>query len=92
MQANLYATFRQRAGVKTIQLDLPEGSTMRQAVLAIIEQVPSLRPDWLDEQGVLYGYVHGFINGEDVSTLSKGWDSPLSANDVLDFFPPVVGG
>lgn len=92
MQANLYATFRQRAGVKSITLDLPAGTTMRQAVAAIVEQVPSLRPDWLDEQGVLYGYVHGFINGEDVSTLPQGWDSPLSVNDVLDFFPPVVGG
>jgi molybdopterin synthase sulfur carrier subunit len=92
MQANLYATFRQRAGVKTIQLDLAEGATMRQAVQAIIEQVPSLRPDWLDDQGVLYGHVHGFINGEDVSTLPQGWDSPLSVHDVLDFFPPVVGG
>ncbi len=32
MQFNLYATFRLIAGTKTIHIELPEGTTVRQAV------------------------------------------------------------
>lgn len=92
MQANLYATFRLLAGIKTINLDLPGGTTIRQAVDAVIEYRPVLRPHWLDEAGELHAHVHIFVNGHDIQHLEQGVDSPLQADDVLDFFPPVGGG
>ena len=92
MHANLYATFRLIARTKTVPLDLPAGVTARQALDAILEQIPALRPHWLNEQGEIHAHVHGFINGREIPTLDQGWETPLQAEDVLDFFPPVAGG
>jgi molybdopterin converting factor small subunit len=92
MQVNFYATFRLRAGVRSLTLELPEGSTMRQAVQAILRNIPALRKDWVNAQGEIYPHVQGFINGEDVSTLPDGWDTVLGISDTLDFLPPVAGG
>ncbi len=92
MQFNLYATFRLIAGVKTLNIELPAGTTVRQAVNAVVEQRPVLRPHWLDEAGDLHAHVHIFINGHDVQNMEKGIDTPLQPADVLDFFPPVGGG
>ncbi len=92
MQCNLYATFRLLAGIKTIHLELPEGTTVRQAVSAVIDQRPVLRPHWLDETGEIHAHVHIFINGHDVQNMERGTETPLHQDDVLDFFPPVGGG
>ncbi len=92
MQVNLYATFRLHAGVKTVPLDLPVGSRVMDAVRAVAGQYPALRADWLDEQGELHAHVHIFIDGEDVINLPQGLETPLAADAVLDFFPPVAGG
>ena len=92
MQFNLYATFRLLCGVKTTSLDLPEATTVREAVNALLVQHPVLRPHWLDEAGEIHAHVHIFINGNDVQNMDLGVETPLNAQDVLDFFPPVGGG
>jgi sulfur-carrier protein len=92
MQANLYATFRLIAKTKTLTLDLPAGTTVLQAVDAILTHLPELRPHWLNQEGEMHAHVHGFINGKDIATLELGWQTPLQPEDVLDFFPPVAGG
>jgi len=92
MQVNLYATFRLLAGIKTLSLDLPAGVSVHAAIEAAVQQVPLLRPHWLDENGELHAHVHVFLNGEDVATLPEGLHTPLRPEDVLDFFPPVAGG
>lgn len=92
MQFNLYATFRLLAGIKNIQLNLPDGTTVLQAVHALVEQHPVLRSHWLDEAGEIHAHVHIFINGQDVQNMEQGVASPLKQGDVLDFFPPVGGG
>jgi sulfur-carrier protein len=92
MQFNLYATFRLLAGVKTLTIDLPEGTTVRQAVNAVIEERPVLHPHWLDQNGDIHAHVHIFVNGQDIQNTDKGADTPLHTEDVLDFFPPVGGG
>ncbi|GAP09062.1 molybdopterin synthase subunit MoaD [Bellilinea caldifistulae] len=92
MQVNLYATFRLIAGARSLELDLPEGITVRQAVDEILARLPDLRPHWVNAQNEIHAHVHGFVNGKDVSTLPQGWETPLQSGDVLDFFPPVAGG
>lgn len=92
MQINLYATFRLIAGVKTLTIDLPAGSTVRQAVQAVVAERPELRRHWLDESGDIHAHVHIFVDGQDVQNMAQQVDSPLPANAVLDFFPPVGGG
>jgi MoaD family protein len=92
MKVNFYATFRAQAGVKSIELEILSGTTMLQAVDAIIAAVPSLKSIWFDEKGEIQNYVYGFINGLDVATLQDGWETKLKPEDVLDFLPPVAGG
>lgn len=92
MQINLYATFRLAAGVKTLTLALPPGATVRQAVLAAVEQRPELRAHWLNDAGEIHAHVHCLLNGNDVSSLPLEWLTPLGPDDTLDFFPPVAGG
>lgn len=92
MQLNLYATFRLLAGVKTLEIELPEGTTVRQVVSALVAERPVLRPHWLDADGDLHAHVHIFVNGDDALNLAQGLDTPLPANSQLDFFPPVGGG
>ena len=41
-----------------MEIDLPEGTTIRQAVNAMVERCPALRPHWLDESGELHAHVH----------------------------------
>lgn len=92
MQFNLYATFRLIAETKTVQLNLPEGTTVYQAVCALVDHLPVLRKHWLDENGEIHAHVHIFVNGKDVQNLAQGTASPLQPEDTLDFFPPVGGG
>lgn len=92
MQINLYATFRLAAGVKTIQIDLPSGATVYQAVQAAVEKYPALRVNWLNDAGEIHAHVHCLLNGDDVATLPLKWNMPIHPDDTLDFFPPVVGG
>lgn len=92
MQVNLYATFRLIAKTRCLNLELPPGSTVRQAVEEIVTRLPELRSHWLNAEGQIHAHVHGFVNGRDVATLPLEWETPLQVEDVLDFFPPVAGG
>lgn len=92
MRYNLYATFRMLAGAKNGTLDLPEGTTVRQVIAAIVQAHPTLRTHWLDAAGELHAHVHIFVNGSDAALLPAGLDTPLETAAVLDFFPPVGGG
>ncbi len=92
MQVNLFATFRLIAGQKSHQLDLPPGTTIRQALDALLQQLPALRPHWLDDQGELYAHVHVLYNRKDVNTLPDRLETVVEENAVLDIIPPVAGG
>lgn len=92
MQINFYASFRLHAGMKTLSLDLPAGTTLLQLVDEVVRQIPALKNDWFTKDGSLHAHVHGFINGVDASTLPEGWNTKLKSSDVLDFLPPVAGG
>ena len=92
MQCNLYATFRLLANTRSLEIDLPAGSSVRQAIDTIIARVPAIAPHWLDAEGELHAHVHVFVNGDDVQTLPDGLQTRLDAQAVLDFFPPVAGG
>ena len=92
MQINLYATFRLIAGQGSLEINLPPGTTARQAVAAVLDQAPDLRSHWVNAQGEIHAHVHGFINGHEIPTLEHGWETVLQPDDVLDFIPPVAGG
>jgi molybdopterin synthase sulfur carrier subunit len=92
MKINLYATFRLAAGVKTIMLELPAGTSVQRAVEAAVAEYPVLRLHWLNDHGEIHAHVHCLLNGDDVSSLPLQWQTPLQTLDTLDIFPPVAGG
>ena len=92
MQVNFYATFRPIVGGKTVEFDLPAGTTPARLLQAIIGAYPALQPQLLDENGMLFNHVHIFINGRDVQYLPQALETPLDPQDKVDIFPPVGGG
>lgn len=92
MEVHFFATLRQITGQKTVEFELPEGSTTRDLIDAIIERYPPIRRELLDEEGELWPHVHVFINGRDTPYLKDGLDTVLTADDTVNIFPPVAGG
>ena len=92
MKVNFYATLRQIVGQKTIELDVPPGTTIIQMVEGVMEQYPPMRPELVDESGDLHGHIHIFVNGRDAPYLEDKLDTVLSSSDKIDIFPPVGGG
>ncbi len=88
MRVNLYATYRDMAGVKRLEL---EGATVGEVLEALLERHPELAAELLGAPGVLSERVSLFLNGRDVRYL-QGLATPLSSTDVIDIFPPVAGG
>ncbi len=92
MKINFYATLRQIVGTKTVELSLPNGTTVQQAVAEVVARYPNMRRMLLDEQGELHPYVHVFINGRDAPYLESALETVLQPDDSVDIFPAVGGG
>jgi len=86
-RVNLYATLRDLAGTKTLEVP---GETVGEVIARLAERWPELGTEILDGGAVREGYSV-FVNGRDVRYL-EGLDTPLSPEDELDLFPPVAGG
>lgn len=92
MQVHFFATLRQIVGQKTVDIDLPEGATIRQLVDEILRSYPLLRKELVSENGQLYGHVHVFVNGRDAPFLDDALETVLKPDDKITVFPAVGGG
>lgn len=92
MRVNFFATLRPMAGGKTVDFGLPEGTSIRALVDAIVTRFPPMRQELLAPDGNLYEHVHVFVNGRDAQYLPLGMDTLLSLQDTLNVFPAVGGG
>ena len=92
MKVHFFATYRQIIGGREIEIPAGPGLTVRALVDELIARYPGLRREWLNEQGELYGHVHSFVNGREVSFLPDGLQTALADTDVIKIFPPVGGG
>jgi molybdopterin synthase sulfur carrier subunit len=88
VRVNLYATFRDVAGVKHLELD---GVTVGEVLDRLLELHPEMKDELFEAPGVLSERVSVFVNGRDVRYL-QGLATPVGPGDVLDLFPPVAGG
>lgn len=88
MRVNLYATFRDVAGVKHLELD---GATVGEVLEKLLALHPEMQGELFEAPGVLSERVSVFVNGRDVRYL-QGLATPVGPDDVLDLFPPVAGG
>ena len=74
-----FATLRDRAGTKSVQIEVPEGATVRELKENIARQYPGTAP--------LLKAVLIAVNHEYASE-----DTVLPANAEVGMFPPVSGG
>jgi molybdopterin synthase sulfur carrier subunit len=91
MQVKLYASLRQAAGTKMMDVEVHAGSPIRDVLVEVTRRFPVLEKSIWKDQGELTEFVHVFINGENIRHIA-GLDSPLKEEDHVDIFPPLVGG
>jgi sulfur-carrier protein len=91
MQVKLYASLRQAAGAKMMDVDVQPGSTIQEVLLEVTRRYPVLEKNIWNAQGELTEFVHVFINGENIRHLA-GLGTVLKPEDHVDIFPPLVGG
>ena len=92
MKVNFYATLRQIVGVKTVEVDAPEGVTIRELLLEIARRYPALSREMFDKRGNLHAHIHVFINGRESSFIEDNLDARVQLSDTISVFPAVGGG
>ena len=92
MKVNFHATLRRITGRKTVEFDLPGGTTVDSLLAAVVERYPEMREKLFHEDGTLFGQVHIFINGRDAPYLDRKLATALEKADTVDVFPAVAGG
>jgi MoaD family protein len=91
MQVKLYGLLRQAAGIKMMEAQVHPGLTARDILVEVTQHYPVLEKYIWKAPGELSDLAHVFVNSENIRHLS-GLDTPLTAEDHVDIFPPVVGG
>ena len=92
MKINFYATLRAIIGQKTIQVDLPPGTTARQLIDLVVTDYPDLRLELLDGNGDFHSHMKMFINVREAVYLDDKFSYVMKPTDKVDIFPPVGGG
>ena len=91
MQVKLYASLRQAAGTKMMDVEVKIDTTIREVLREVTRRYPVLEKFIWKGEDELSEVVHVFINGENIRHLA-GLDTHLKEEDHVDIFPPVVGG
>ncbi len=91
MQVKLYASLRVSAGVKMIEIEYHTGITIQDVLIELTQAYPVLDKFIWAEPAKLSDLAHVFINGENIRHLA-GLGTPLTPEDHVDIFPPLVGG
>ena len=91
MVIRLYATLRQRAGTRDVEVACRNGATVGDALRQLLDQRPALEGCIFDPEGRVVPYVAVFVDGRDIRHLD-GLATPLAEDDEIAVFPPVAGG
>jgi molybdopterin converting factor small subunit len=67
-----------------------EGGTVREALDALVDRYPALRPRILEGDGVP-SFLNVFVDGEDVR-LNEGLATPVGSSSTILLLPAVAGG
>lgn len=91
MKIQFYATLRQIAGGKTVEVELAERATVRELLAALEQRYPAFAPLMWRPDGSLSDYFKVFVNGREIRHLQL-LDTPVPPAAEVDIFPPVAGG
>jgi molybdopterin synthase sulfur carrier subunit len=85
----LPSVLRQHAdGERAIEVD---GSTIGDAVQALVGRHPALAGQLLTPEGDLHRFVNVYLNGRDVRYLA-GLETPIEDRDEIRLLPAIAGG
>lgn len=87
----LFATLRDVAGKKEIEVPFHDGETVRELVETMNTVCPALKGKIVDETGELTGFVHIIVHGRNIQWLN-GLETTIRATDTLVLMPPTAGG
>jgi len=87
----LFATIRDMAGAKTLNVPFEPGGTVRDLIQAIRQVNPTIAEKILDEQGQLSNLVFIYVHGRNIEWLD-GLDTVIAAQDDVMLVPPMAGG
>jgi molybdopterin synthase sulfur carrier subunit len=92
MTIKLFASLRHPVVGGRLEVQVPNGSTVRHALELLFEHAPSLREQVLHpETRELLPFVQVMLKGRLVRDL-HGLDTPVADTDELALFPPIAGG
>ena len=90
MLIQLNSTLRGHFGRREVPLDLPEGSTVRDALDLLRDTMPELYVALVDQSGQVRDDILMLRNGRNIR-FQEGLDTPLSATDTINCFPKMGG-
>ncbi|UCD99122.1 MAG: MoaD/ThiS family protein [Chloroflexota bacterium] len=92
MKVSFYASLRQAAGQKSIEVPYANGLTVAELLREILQAVPLLEREIMDDDGQLHEHIHILVNGRDLRYLQGGLDKTLAEEDQVSLFPAISGG
>jgi molybdopterin converting factor small subunit len=78
----------QADGQSTVSVD---GSTIGEALGALVTTYPGMSGQVLNEDGTLHKFVNVYVNDDDVRYLQQ-LDTPVAEGDEITILPAVAGG
>ena len=86
MEVRLNSTLRGLCGKRSLDLELTQDATVRDALRAVVSLLPILTHELLDDAGGLQPTIIVFLNGRDIR-FYDGLDTALKPDQTLDVFP-----
>ncbi|MBP1927563.1 molybdopterin synthase sulfur carrier subunit [Methanolinea mesophila] len=90
IRVKTFARFRELMGTK-LEIELPDGSTVRDGVACLVSGDPTAREALFDEQGHIKNHVIVMVNRRRLPNREREAEG-LHEGDELAIFPPVAGG
>lgn len=87
----LFATLRDIAGTKKLDVPFETGQTVRELIQAINDVNPAIGTALLNTDGDLSKVVHVYVRGRNVEWLD-GLDTVIHEDDDVLLVPPAAGG
>jgi MoaD family protein len=84
-------SFKRELGDDYRTLELPDGSTVRDAIAELARRHPAAGSRLFDEAGEIRRNINALINGGNVQFRQR-FDTVLRDGDRLAILPPVGGG
>ncbi len=68
-----------------------KGATVAEALRALAEAHPQLKPHLFDNAGRLRSFIRVYVGEDDIATLQRE-DTPLTDEAVVSIVPAIAGG